>query len=234
MRSLAVDGAGEPQVVRVGDLVDRDELGAERAEAGDVLAGPEARARVDLALLRFAVGEVVEDGHAGDVVERLGLLDAERALADDEHQLGLVVEAHDAVGPDHVRLVADQAGVELDEAGRLLRHLLEEVGALAAPRGAAVVLADAEELVGVGHRRQVVDRGFVAPGGVEMAAVVRLRGGAQLAHPRHRVRPGGEQRLHARRHAGDLGDARGRGDVEDAGAAAQRRAAACCRRGGRR
>ena len=43
---LAVDRARHPEVVGIGDLVERDQLGAERAEAGDVLAGPEARARV--------------------------------------------------------------------------------------------------------------------------------------------------------------------------------------------
>src|SRR5436190_746038 len=110
---LAVDRAGHPQVVRIGDLVERDQLGPERAEARDVLAGPEARARLHLALLRIAVGEVVEDRHPGDVVEGLGLLDAERAPADHEHQLGLVVEADDALGPDDLGAVADQARVEL-------------------------------------------------------------------------------------------------------------------------
>src|SRR5258708_7930975 len=66
---LAVHRADHPEVVRVADLVQGDDLGAERAEAGDVLAGPEARAGGDFALLRVAVGEVVEDGDAGHVVD---------------------------------------------------------------------------------------------------------------------------------------------------------------------
>src|SRR2546423_5034572 len=41
----AVHAAGHPQVVRIADLVHGDDLGPERAEARDVLAGPEARAR---------------------------------------------------------------------------------------------------------------------------------------------------------------------------------------------
>src|SRR5436190_17090873 len=112
---LAIDRAHHPQVVWVLDLLHGDDLGTQRAEAGDVLAGPEARARGDFALLRVAVGEVVEDGDAGDVIEGRGLLHAERALADDEDQLRLVIEPRDALRPGDLRVVTDEAGIQLDE-----------------------------------------------------------------------------------------------------------------------
>jgi hypothetical protein len=75
------------------------------------------------------------------------------SLADDEHELGLVVEVRHARRADDVFLVAGQAGVELDEAGRLAGQLLDQAGALQLGEMGPVVLADAEELLGVGHRR---------------------------------------------------------------------------------
>ncbi len=192
------------------------DLRPERAEAGNVLAGPEARARSHLALLRVAVGQIVEDRHARDVLERLGLLHPERTPADHEHELGLVVEADDAFGPHDPGAVADQAGVELDERGRLLRDLVEEVGALQLLEVLAIVLADAEELVGIADRRQVGELLLVAPGAVEAPAVVLLRRRDDLAQPRHRVGSGSEQAFQAARDRRDLGDARRCRHLEDA------------------
>ena len=54
-------------------------------------------------------------------------------------------------------VVASQAGVEFDEAGGLIGHLFDEVGALEFFQMSAVVFADAEEFIGVLNRRQKVD-----------------------------------------------------------------------------
>src|SRR5204863_3953487 len=98
----------------------------ERPEAGDVLAGPEARAGGDFALLRDAIGQVVQDRDAGDIVESLGAFYPQRGLADHEHQLRLVIELGDARRPLDARLMTDQAGVELHERRGLLRVLADE------------------------------------------------------------------------------------------------------------
>ena len=85
---LAVDEGAQGQVVGV-DVGDVDRRGPERAEA--VLAlDPEHRAAVDVAEVVDA--EVVGDGQRGDVVEGVLDRDAERAPADDERDLALVVE----------------------------------------------------------------------------------------------------------------------------------------------
>src|SRR5882672_5298177 len=56
---LAVHRAHHPQIVGIGNLVHGDDLRTQGSEARNVLAGPEARTRGDLALLRVAVGQVV-------------------------------------------------------------------------------------------------------------------------------------------------------------------------------
>ena len=81
------------------------------------------------------------------------LPDFERRRADDEDELGLVVEVGDARRPHDVGVVSREAGVELDETGRLVGHLLDQVGALQLFEVRTIVLADAEELVGVRDRR---------------------------------------------------------------------------------
>ncbi len=132
-----------------------------------------------------AVGEVVEDGDAGHVVERLGPLRAQRALADDEHQLGLVVEPHDPLRPRNARLVANEAGIQLHERGGLLRHLGEQLVRAQLFQVLAIVLAYAQELIGVRDRGQVAD-----------GALFQHRPGC-LAGSLEGGRTAGEQLLHA-------------------------------------
>ncbi len=159
--------------------------GPERAEARNVLAGPEARAGRDLALLQVAAGQVVEHRDAGDVVEGVLLLHAERALADHEHQLGLVVQMR-TIAAGARRRVSWPVRQELSlmKAGRLVGHLPDQVGALEFFQMRAVVLADAEELVGIGNRRQKAE--FRA---IEQHAGRQLRSGSLCAR-RPAVSPG--------------------------------------------
>src|SRR5258706_123199 len=96
---LPVYGTRHPQVVGVADLVHGHDLGPQGPEARDVLGRPEARARGDLALLQVAAGEIVQDRDPGDMVESVLFLGAQRALADDEYQLRLVIESDDALRP---------------------------------------------------------------------------------------------------------------------------------------
>ena len=70
LADLAVDAQRHGQVVRIGDLVGRDDPRAERAEGVDRLAERED-ARAHLAPLDVARGDVVEDHVAADVVGRL-------------------------------------------------------------------------------------------------------------------------------------------------------------------
>src|SRR5258708_7710836 len=179
---LAVHRADHPQIVGVADLVPRHDLGPQGSEAGDVLGGPEARARGDLALLQIAAREIVQDRDAGDVVESVLLPGAQSSSADDEYELRLVVETDDALGPRDPRAVAAEGGVELDEPGRLLRRLGQQIVPLQFLEVRAVVLPGAQELVGVGYGRQVADLALIEQGRGEPRAVRgRLR--RQLAHP---------------------------------------------------
>ena len=210
---LAVHRAGHPQVVGIADLVHRHDLGPQGSEARDVLGGPEARARGDLALLKVAAGEIVQDRDPGDVVESVPFPRAQGAPADDEHQLRLVVEADDALGPRDSRVVAAQGGVELDEPGRLLRRLGQQVVPLQFIEVRAVVLPGAQELVGVGDGRQVANLALIEQGRGE-ARGVRARLRRELAHALHRRIAGGEQVPHAGRRGRFAGDPRGRGQIE--------------------
>src|SRR5712675_3410425 len=210
---LPVYGTRHPQVVGVADFVHGHDLGPQGPEARDVLGGPEARARGDLALLQVAAGEIVQDGDPDDVVESVLFLGAQRALADDEYQLRLVIEADDALGPRDPRVVAAERAVQLDETGRLLRRLGQKVVPLQFLEMRAVVLPGAKELAGVGDGRQVANLALIEQGRGEPRAVrVRLR--RELAHLPHCRIARGEQVPHARGRGRFAGDARGRREIE--------------------
>src|SRR5713226_505244 len=89
LAALAVDVEPHRQRLHVGDLVLGHEPGAERAEGVVRLAlGPLAQA-LDL---KIALGDVVADGVAGDVVERVGLGDVFGAAADDDGDFAFPIE----------------------------------------------------------------------------------------------------------------------------------------------
>jgi hypothetical protein len=119
---LAVDVAGDPQIIGVGDFVHRQNVGAERREARHVLGGPESAARGDLALLDFARADIVGEREAGNIIHRIGLLDAMGALADNVTKLRLVIEHGDVSWLDHLVTIARYRRGELDEPGRLVRN----------------------------------------------------------------------------------------------------------------
>ena len=84
LHPLAVDFEPEFQVLRIGDFVFGDEPGAEWAEGVAAFAFvPEAAA----VFLERALGDVVRDAVAGDVVEGLGFADVLGPLADDDAEL---------------------------------------------------------------------------------------------------------------------------------------------------
>src|SRR5262245_24201336 len=151
---LSVHAAGDPDVVGVTHLVHRDDPRTERTEARGILCGPEARAGGDLTLLRVAAGEVIQQGDAGDVIECVLALRAESGLAEDEDELRLVVQMRDARRSLDLRVLPHKTGIQLDEASGLLRSLADEIGAFQLGKMRPVVLADAEELARVGHRRE--------------------------------------------------------------------------------
>ena len=76
------------EVLRIGDLVGGDEHRAHRAERVERLA---ARP-LTVAELEVARRDVVEAGVAEDVIEGVGLADATSRPADDDGELGLVVD----------------------------------------------------------------------------------------------------------------------------------------------
>ena len=133
------------QVLRVADLIGRDQPGSERPVGVEGLAD---RHRLRPAL-PVAHAEVVGAGVAGDHL--VGALDRDvaAALADHDRQLGLVVEQGRDLRHVHVGARPDHAGhllVEEDRHfGRLHPHLGDVVG---------VVERDAEVLARSGRREQ--------------------------------------------------------------------------------
>ena len=159
---LAVDAAGDPDIVRIRHLVHRDDVRTQRTEARRVLGCPETRTGCDLAFLGVPASQVVEDRDARNAVESVLLLAAEHVLADHEHEFRFVVEVRDRLRALDLGLVPHQTGVELHESRGFARHLLDEVGALELFEVRAVILADAKELVGVRYGRQENDVGEFA------------------------------------------------------------------------
>lgn len=105
-------------------------------------------------------------------MRRIVAADFVGALAEHKHQFRFVIEAGYGGRPRHIGAVAGQAGIQFDEAGGFAGHFLDQVVALQFLKVGAVVLADAEEFVGIGNRWQVMHvgvggkHGFVRLGGV--------------------------------------------------------------------
>src|SRR3712207_2457193 len=108
LHPLPVHLAEHGQVLRVRHLVLGDEPGAEGAEGVAALALVPGAAALDLPL---ALGHVVADRVAGDVVQRLRFRDAGGAGADDDGELHLPV-GFAAVLRDHHIVVRAAEGAE--------------------------------------------------------------------------------------------------------------------------
>jgi hypothetical protein len=112
LAQVAVDPAAHPGVGAV-EFVGRHDPRAHGAE------GVEALAQVPLlvAHLHVARGHIVDDGVAEDVRQRLGPADVATPVADDDGQLGLVVDlaGHGGPGKAHVGAGGDHALGHLGE-----------------------------------------------------------------------------------------------------------------------
>src|SRR6202043_2772549 len=65
---LAVDVAGDPEIIGVGDFIHGQNERTDRPKARHVLRGPEPAPRGDLALLDFAGADIVGQREAADVI----------------------------------------------------------------------------------------------------------------------------------------------------------------------
>src|SRR5437764_1362376 len=96
---LAIDLGPQLQLARVGHLVGGDQPRPHWAEGVAALAlGPLAAALE----LVFALGDVIDDAIAGDVLGRVMYRDIERLRADDDAELDLVIGLLRALRDDHV------------------------------------------------------------------------------------------------------------------------------------
>src|SRR6185312_5284136 len=110
--ALAVDLEPHPELLDVGDFIPCHQPRTERAKGVVRLAlGPLAAAL----LLEVALGDVVADAIAGDMVERIGLRNVLRLAADDGSDLDLPVELGGAARLLDGIVRARQRGVGLDE-----------------------------------------------------------------------------------------------------------------------
>ena len=142
---LAVEAADEAGMGDVAGFVGGDEVGAEAAGVGEVLAGSELAAMP----LPLADGAVVVAAIAGDDAHGVGFRDVPGGLADDDGEFGLEVERVGGVGADDRLVVTDLAVGPAGENGGLLglgAATLEDVGQVVEP--------DADDLVGVRDGRQ--------------------------------------------------------------------------------
>jgi NADPH:quinone reductase len=162
---LAVDGAGQLEVVGVGELIRRDQPRAHGGEAWEGLGEAELGGRAGC--LQDPLGDVLPDGQARDVRPRVALGDVMCALADDGDELHFPVDV--AVWQFDLGAGAGDRGRELGEDGRGRRR--GESG-LAGVR--AVVQADREQLLRRGRRRVERRRVVAGPGW-------HLRGGSPAA-----------------------------------------------------
>src|SRR3974390_1590859 len=188
--ALAVHVASDPEVVDVPDLAQGGDERPERREVRCVLRCPEARARGDLTFLDFAQTDVVEDRDARDVIERVRLLHAMRALADHEDELRLVVERADAFRPSHLGVLAAHRVEYFYEAGRLIRHLGQHLVREQLLAMLARIFAYAEEF------RWIHDRWQKLQSGGRLYQAGALGRGGEIAERGEYRRPGRERRLH--------------------------------------
>ena len=124
LTQFAVDGGGDVGSTEIGDLVRGDNHRAHRHEGVEVLAEIGlASAALSFRELDGPGADIVEDGVAEDMVERVRLAHVLRSPADDHPEFHLIVDL-EAVGPlddavvggnDDVLARADDGGRELDE-----------------------------------------------------------------------------------------------------------------------
>ena len=167
---LAIDPGGEHQRRRVRHLVRGQDRRAHRAEAVE----PLAEDPLAVPLLQVPRGDIVDDGVAEHVAERVRLADAAPALPDDDAELALVVEPAGRIELAEDRLAGgDDRGVRLAEHHGKGRHHVLRAAVEAGPREflrvLVVVLADAEDVLrrardrrtklGAGRLRSAADRG---------------------------------------------------------------------------
>ena len=129
------------------NLVGSDQLRTNRRERVECLAGHPLFARfVELPVAR---GHVVADGIAAHVL--VGPLPGNMPslAADDDHQLGLVVDLLADTRQDDRGAMSDQGGWVFAEKHGLGRHWHAALGGVV-----AIVQADAHNFLGVGHRCQ--------------------------------------------------------------------------------
>ena len=136
-----------PRCVGVGDLVGGDQGRADRGEGVEGLAHHPLLAR--LVELPVACRDVVADGVAGDVLHRPIAGDVPPPLADDDHQLGLVIDLGAHLGQDDLGPRADQGRCVFAEDDRLGGDRHAALGGVV-----AIVQAQADDLGRVGDRRQ--------------------------------------------------------------------------------
>src|SRR5450631_979439 len=138
LAALAVDVEPHRQLLHVGYFVPGDEPGTERAEGVVRLALGPLTETLDL---EVALGNVVADAVARDVIERVGLADIFGAGADDGGDLDFPVELGRAARLLHGIVGAGERGIGLEEEDRLrgnrIAGLLGVVG---------VVQTDGDEL----------------------------------------------------------------------------------------
>ncbi len=187
LHHLTVDAAAEFQVVRVGDLVRRDQARAHGAEARERLAERELPAA---APLHDALGQVLADGESGNVTPGRVLVDPVRVRADHHDQFDLPVDH--ARGQGDVDVRAGDAGGKLGERRRPLRHGHPRLGGVP-----VIVEADAKHLRRSRRRRTEV--GIDDGRGGRAAHTVRP-GAKGIPLCEHRLRVGREPSLRRRLH----------------------------------
>ena len=113
---LAVDLGRYLELAGVAHLVGGDQPRPERAERVAALALGPLPAALHLV---FALGDVVDDAIAGDVLPGVLDVDVARGRADDDAELDLVIGLLRALGDDHVVIGAADAAGRLHEEDRL-------------------------------------------------------------------------------------------------------------------
>ena len=90
LHGLAVEPSLDPEIVGVLQHFRADDAGSVRRPAVESL--PERPLAASALNLPFSVGDVVADGVAQHVVQRIGLGHIDRLLSNDDHELAFVVE----------------------------------------------------------------------------------------------------------------------------------------------
>jgi hypothetical protein len=141
----AVDARLDRQVLHVRDLVEQHERGPGGAERVDGLAaGPQL-----IGHLQIAGADVVERHHAGHVLQGAGDGDVVAGFADDDGELGFIVDLGGDRRRTDGRAMADEGIGELAEEHRLGRNRLTCLS-----RMVVVVQTDADELLGLEYWRK--------------------------------------------------------------------------------